>query len=101
MRISFVRTGGIAGIRLARDFDTDDLPPAQASELQQLVDSARFFDLPDIPPPAARIPDSLEYRISVSDGARTRAFVVAEHSVPADLRPLITYLVSLVKNPPN
>ncbi len=101
MRISLVRTGGIAGIRLAREVDTDELPAEQAGELKQLVDSAQFFDRPDTPEPAARIPDSLEYRISVSDGARTRAIVLAEHSVPDDLRPLVTYLVALAKNRAN
>lgn len=97
MKIDFVRTGGIAGIRLAGSFETDNLSGRQVRELQQLVDAARFFDMPEIPTPSTRIPDSLEYRLTISVGDETRAIVVAEPQVPADLRPLITYLVSLTK----
>lgn len=97
MKIEFSRTGGFAGIRLARDFDTSQLPAAQAKEIQKLVDAARFFEMPEIPTTSARVPDSLEYSLTISVGTQTRAIVVSDPSIPDGLRPLLTYLVSLTK----
>src|SRR5260221_13885971 len=46
MKISFVRTGGFAGLRLAATIDSATLSPEEAAQLQALVDNAKFFALP-------------------------------------------------------
>ncbi len=84
-------------MRLARTFDTEDLPPAQAQKLEELVESADFFDLPDPAPASSQARDVFEYRLTVSVREQTRAIIVTDGSVPDKLQPLIAYLVSLVK----
>ena len=97
MKIEFVRSGGFAGIRLARTVDTNDLPPDQAKKLESLVQGAEFFELPDIPQPSSVIPDSIMYHITVTAATQTRVFAVTDNTMPAQLRPLLDYLTSLAK----
>ncbi len=97
MKIQFVRTGGFAGIRLARAFDTESMPPEQAGKLQALVDAARFFDMPEPAESPSRVPDSLEYRLTVSSSERERTIVVNDAALPVSLRPLMEYLTSLAR----
>ncbi len=98
MKIEFVRTGGFAGLRFARTFDTGALPAPQAQKVVQLVQGANFFEMPDPATPEKAVPDSYEYRISVSSSTQTRAVVVSETTMPQQLRPLVDYLVSLIKS---
>ncbi len=97
MMIHFVRSGGFAGIRLVRDFDTSALPVEQAQALEQLVDAAGFFDLPDLAAATKPVPDSFEYRITVTSSEETRAIVVTDATMPDKLRPLADYLSRLAK----
>lgn len=97
MKIEFVRSGGFAGIRLARTVDTAALPPTEAQKLENLVEGVGFFELPEIPQPPKAIPDSFTYRITVTSAAQTRAISVTENTMPAPLRPLVAYLTSLAK----
>ncbi len=95
--IQFVRSGGFAGLRLARDFDTSALPAEQAQMLEHLVDAAGFFDLPDAVAATKPVPDSFEYRITVTSSEATRAIVVTDTTMPDKLRPLADYLSRLAK----
>ncbi len=97
MKIEFVRSGGFAGIRLARMLDTADLPTDEAQKLENLVESARFFELPEMAEPSRVIPDSIQYRITVTSREQTRAISITETTMPAQLRPLLDYLTSLAK----
>ncbi len=97
MKIDFVRSGGFAGLRLARTFDTGELPPAQGQKLEELVESADFFGLPDPAPAPSQARDVFEYRLTISVREQTRAMVLSDGSMPDKLQPLIAYLVSLVK----
>jgi hypothetical protein len=91
MRISFERTGGVAGVRLACTLDTTALAPAEAARLEHLVDRAGLAALPPaaLPPAAPPEPDRFEYRLEV-DG---RAFSFGERQVRAALRPLLAALL--------
>lgn len=97
MKIDFVRSGGFAGLRLARSFDTAQLPDAQAKKIQGLVEAAAFFEVPEPEQAQAVIQDSIQYRLTVSSGARTREIEATDSTMPEQLRPLVNYLVSLIK----
>ncbi len=97
MKIDFVRSGGFAGLRLARTFDTAQLPDAQAKRIEGLVEEAAFFQLPEPEQAQAVIPDSFQYRLTVSSGAQTRQIEATDSTLPEQLRPLVNYLVSLIK----
>jgi hypothetical protein len=86
MRISFERSGGFAGVRLACEVDTSSLPPAEAAQLEHLVARA---GLDALPPMAPTDPDRFEYRLEV-DG---RTFTFGERQVRAALRPLLAALL--------
>ena len=90
MRISFERTGGVAGVRLACTIDTATLAPAEGARLEHLVARARLEALPPAAPPE---PDRFEYRLEV-DG---RAFSFGERQVGAALRPLLAALLDLAR----
>ena len=46
-RIKFERTGGFAGMRIARDLTLDDLSEEQAHTLLELLDDLDFEELPE------------------------------------------------------
>jgi len=96
LKIEFVRSGGVAGIRLKASLDTETLKTAQASRIGRLVDDAEFFSLPKQAMAEVPAPDRFEYRVEVSSAARgEHAIVVAETAVSARLRPLLDYLTAL------
>src|SRR5687767_487826 len=74
MRVELLTEGGIAffpGLNKPIVVDSADLPKAQASQLEKLIEDARFFDLPAasraVPKGAA---DMRRYIITVEDGKR-------------------------------
>jgi len=76
MRVELQTEGGVAyfpGLAKPVVVDSSDLPQAQATQLRQLIDSARFFELPvasrSIPKGAA---DMRHYTITIEDGRRHR-----------------------------
>ena len=88
MRIEFARSGGYAGIRLSRTFDTDKLPEEEARQLEQLVDAANFFSLPETLQSAGA--DKFQYKISIERDGKA-------HTVQADERAAPPPLASLIK----
>jgi hypothetical protein len=92
MRISLVRSGGVAGMRRETTIDTSELAPILAQEFHRLVESA---DLPGLVEPAIRPktePDRFRYTLTVEDGARRHAVTFEEHRVPEPLQPLVAAL---------
>ena len=97
MRVEFVRTGGVAGIRLTATLDTEMLPPEEADRLRRLIDAASFFDLPTSRRSPSRETDRFQYRVTVEDGDRIKEVEMDESSVPEACRPLLDYLIESVK----
>ena len=96
MYIEYVRSGGFAGIRLKGSFDTEKLPPEQATTLGNLIEGAGFFRLSDQIKATSPGPDQFEYRVTISSAEQTHSVVVDESVIPASLRPLLDYLTTLV-----
>jgi len=92
MQIQFERSGGFAGIRLKRSFSSEALPAEEEKKLAELVEVARFFELP------ARIratepgADRFQYEISVETEDGKHTVQVDEAAVPAQLQPLLAWL---------
>lgn len=89
MRIHITRRGGIAGIELTADVDTDSFAKETAArieqELQQLV--ARGGER-TVPPH----PDAFEYEIVVPE--RGQSVRVGESELPPELRPIVAELAT-------
>lgn len=96
MQVSLERSGGFAGIPISITVDTATLPPDQASHLCHLVERADFFALPtNFVSPAQ--PDRFQYKVSVQEGDRQHTVTVRESSIPANLKPLIDWLIEVLQ----
>lgn len=92
MLIHFERTGGFAGLRTAVNLNTDTLPQDESHKLQEMVDTAGFFNLPEKFPIPKRGADYFVYRLTVEKDGRKHTVEVSEPAAPAELRPLLQYL---------
>jgi len=92
MRITFERSGGFAGVIIKRDFDLDDLADDVKDALENLLDTADFFDLPAQLPSKGVMPDSFSYVISVRSNKGEHTVRFGEGEITDDLRPLVDRL---------
>ena len=97
MRITFERTGGIAGMRLTHSLTSSALPDADAAELKRLVDASRFFDLAAHEVVTSAGSDRFSYAIAIDEGGRSHTVHVGEAEAPATLRPLIGWLTTAAR----
>lgn len=102
MRITFLRTGGFAGMRLSSTIDTLALPGDEARVLEELVETAGFFDLPGTMPAPAGGADRFLYHIAIEapagqKPARQHTVDVSEAALTQELQPLIDRLMVLAR----
>jgi hypothetical protein len=98
MRINYERTGGFAGMRLAATIDTAALSPDQANALQEMIEAARFFDLPaQIPAPAQGI-DQFQYRVTIEAQGKKHTVAVGEAAASPELQALLQQLTLLARS---
>lgn len=104
LRIWFRQAGGIAGAELKVSVDTAAVSPAEAQELEKLVDECGFFDLPGrrlgglldfIGPPRAF--DTLRYEISITRGSSRHQVAFDDLSLPPALWPLVDHLAEMAR----
>jgi len=89
VRVGFRRSGGLAGITIAADTDTNQLSPAQGETIRALLPG------PDSPLPSAPgAPDRFTYELQIDDGEHRRVLRWPETAVPDDVRPLIAELTA-------
>ena len=96
MRVELQTEGGVAyfpGLSKPVVVNSAELPKAQASQLQQLVDDAHFFELPavsrSLPKGAA---DMRSYTITVEDGRRRSTVRLIDPIENTNLQALIKFL---------
>ena len=96
MQVELQTEGGIAyfpGLNKPVVVNSGDLPKEQAAQLQQLIDSTHFFDLPaasrSLPKGGA---DMRRYTITVKDGRRRRTVRLNDPIEDARLQALIDFL---------
>jgi hypothetical protein len=95
VRISFSRTGGFAGIRLAAAFESGTLSPAVEQDVRQLAFHAHFFDLPGELQSRSPGADRFSYQVSIEDGEHRHAVRISEAAAPPELRALLKFLTDL------
>ena len=94
MTIAYERSGGFAGRQLRYVVNSDELSEADRNDLEQLVNAADFFDLPEhikAPPGAA---DDFQFKIALEDGGREHTVEVDQTVTPETLRPLLRWLTA-------
>ncbi|MCI0692405.1 hypothetical protein L0337_10435 [candidate division KSB1 bacterium] len=96
MRIEFKTEGGFAyfpGLNKPVTIDSDDLPEQEAGELQQMLQEARFFELPKTPgkisPQAA---DFKQYKVTIKDKKGKHTVQLTDMTDDPHLQKLLNFL---------
>jgi hypothetical protein len=93
MKIYFEESGGLTGIDNSISINSDSLDPQEASELQRLVDNAKFFGLPSEPATPLRGADYLEYKITIeTNDNKEHSIRITDLTMPPNIGPLIRFL---------
>jgi hypothetical protein len=99
VRVELVRSGGFAGLSTHARVDAATLPPAEAAELSALLGRLDLADLAE----RAKIPvqgaDRFQYDLTIERGGARQHVCLAENAVPADLKPLLTWLLQHAARP--
>ena len=98
MRISFERTGGVAGMVMAVELDTRRFPQEESRAWEDLVEAADFFKLSPTLHPTQPETDRFVYTVTVRTGLRRHTVTVSESAIPSALQPLLERLQSAARN---
>ena len=95
MKLTYQRSGGVAGIVKRAVIDTDRLPADEAAAWEGLVAGADFFALPaTVSAGDGRQRDAFTHTIAIEDGARQHTVEVQGAPADAPLRALVERLQS-------
>ena len=100
-RIKFERTGGFAGMTIARDLKLDDLPEEQAHTLSELLDDLDFGELPEQMTGTESMPDEFTYVITVETKKWEHTVVTGDASAPEKMQALLQFLNRLARRKKN
>jgi emfourin len=84
MRLRVRRLGGLAGVKLGADVDTDDLPGGHSPALDHALRGLAWGS-----ESAAPHPDAFRYELTKLDDPARPSVIVGEHEVPSELHPLL------------
>lgn len=92
MKIYFEQSGGLLGTDNHILINTDSLHPEEASRLQQMIDDAKFFDLPSELDPPKHGADYFEYKVTIKADKLKHSIKTTDVTMPSTLGPLLRYL---------
>ena len=95
MRIRVVQSGGLAGLRSEHELDTELLSVESRERLAQLVQGVAFFGLS--PQQASKLPDMIQYRVRIEEGARAHEVTFDDGCGEAPLLELVERVTELAK----
>ena len=95
-RIKFERTGGFAGLRIARDLKLEELPDEQANTIMELLDDLDFEELPEQMLEES-MPDQFTYTITVETKRGEHTVVTGDASAPEKMQELLQLLNRLAR----
>jgi glutamate mutase epsilon subunit len=96
-RIKFERTGGFAGMRIARDLKVDDLSDEQADRLSELLDDLDFEELPEQMTDTQSMPDQFTYTITIETQKGEHTVITGDASAPEKMQELLRLLNRLAR----
>ena len=96
-RIKFERTGGFAGMRIARDLKLDDMTDEQARTLLEILDNLDFEELPKQMTNREAMPYQFTYVITVETQKGEHTVVTGDASAPEEMQELLHLLNRLAR----
>jgi hypothetical protein len=95
-RIKFERSGGFAGMTIARDLKLNELPEEQAKTITELLDDLDFGELPEHMLDESG-PDQFTYVITVETKKWEHTVVTGDASAPEKMQELLQLLNRLAR----
>lgn len=96
-RIRFERSGGMAGMRIARELKLEELPKEQAQRLRELLEDLDFDELPEQMADTRAMPDQFTYVITVETRKGKHTVVTGDASAPEKMQELLQLLNRLAR----
>ncbi len=100
-RIKFERTGGFAGMRIARDLTMEEISDEQAHRLSALLDDLDFEALPEHLADPEPMADQFTYVITVETDKGEHTVVTGDASAPEKMQELLRLLNRLARTQKN
>ena len=98
MKIDFERSGGLTGLHTTATIDTNSLAAADCQQLQELIETAAFFELPShLTKSPSAVPDQFYYKVTIMAEGQTHTVETTDSSAPPTLRPLLHQLARLAR----
>jgi len=91
VRIRVERSGGFAGIPIANEIDSKNLPSTLLIKLNKFMENAKSPKLPLTATPRGAA-DHFTYKILVKDGAKETVIECNQYSLEDDLKSLVKYV---------
>jgi hypothetical protein len=98
MRITFMQSGGFAGMLKGCTIEAADLAPEERQELESLVAASGLSESFEQFSSAGR--DLRQYEIVIEQHATVQRIVCDDRSVPESARPLLAFLVARARPQP-
>ena len=92
MRLVLERSGGFAGLSQTYSISSEQMPAEEAQKVVDLVQAARFYELPSVIPSTEPGADRFQYRITVESEHGTHMVQVDEAAVPPRLQPVLNWM---------
>lgn len=90
MKVTYHQSGGFAGLTKACQLDSEQMPEAEATTLQALVEQSNLTEKLSSHSPKAR--DVHRYDVTIDSDGQTRRLSVDDHTLSENIRPLIRFL---------
>lgn len=100
MRIQFKQEGGLAylpGLSKPVIIESDKLPQQEANELQHLISTANFFNLPATVGASPKGADYRQYIITVEEAGRRHTVHLVDPVTTPELQTLLRFLQAKAK----
>jgi hypothetical protein len=97
-RIKFERTGGFAGIRLAAEFELDDLPEEQAHRLRELLDDLDIDEYNKKHAHEPRLLDGFSYTIQVQTKKHEYIIETGDNTTSEKMNDLLALLTQVIRS---
>lgn len=97
MKITYVRSGGFAGLKRELVLDQTNLSDEEISELEDLIINTNFFGY-SAKKTLTHYTDIYQYEITVDFNGQIKTIRFGELDIPAELRKLVEYLNEIITN---